>query len=286
MEQLTTAEAMSAWSDARRGRSRIGLVPTMGYLHAGHTSLMDALRPHCDQLVVSIYVNPTQFGPDEDLDRYPRDLPGDLATCEAHGVDAVFVPDTLYPPRFATRVRVEGLTDGLCGAHRPVHFEGVTTVVARLFGVTRCDVAVFGEKDFQQLRVLQRMAADLGWPVEVRGAPIVREPDGLALSSRNAYLGADARRRALSLSRALRAMASAVDAGESTVSKAATPTAPASTRAVGCSRSCARAASSPSRQIRALHAGAVPKSKISWWARRSPSCAWTSTMTPTSWRSA
>lgn len=214
MDILRSPDALIAWADARRREGRIGLVPTMGFLHAGHASLMDELRPRCDHLVTSIFVNPLQFGAGEDLDRYPRDLQGDLATCEAHGVDAVFTPDRMYPDGFATEVAVAGLTEGLCGADRPTHFRGVTTVVARLFGLSRCDVAIFGEKDWQQLQVIRRMTADLGLPVEVLGAAIVREPDGLAMSSRNAYLSAEDRRRAVSLSRALSAMAAAREAGQ------------------------------------------------------------------------
>lgn len=204
-----------AWADAARAEGlRIGLVPTMGFLHAGHASLMDLVRPHCDRLVVSIFVNPLQFGEGEDLDRYPRDPEGDAATCAAHGVDAIFSPEAMYPPGHATRVRVEGLTAGLCGAHRPVHFEGVTTVVARLFGLSRADVAAFGEKDFQQLAVLRRMARDLAIPIEILGGPIVRDDDGLALSSRNAYLSDAERARGLTLSAALRAMRDAAATGE------------------------------------------------------------------------
>lgn len=208
MQILHTADEMMRWADARRAaRQRIGLVPTMGFLHRGHASLMDQVRPRCDALVVSIYVNPMQFGPNEDLARYPRDLPGDLALCEAHDVDAVFAPDDLYGPDFSTRVRVSGLTERLCGLSRPVHFEGVTTVVARLFGLTRADVSMFGEKDYQQLAVIRRMARDLAIPVEVLGGLTVRDDDGLALSSRNKYLSADDRRRALSIPRALAAVA-------------------------------------------------------------------------------
>jgi len=164
---------------------------------------MDLLRPRVDRLVVSIYVNPTQFGPDEDLDTYPADLDGDLALCKAHGVDAVFNPPTLYPPGFATQVEVSGLTNGLCGARRPGHFRGVTTVVARLFGVTQCSEAAFGEKDFQQLMVVRRMTADLALPVRIVPGALIRDDDGLALSSRNTYLSAEQRRRALSLHRVL-----------------------------------------------------------------------------------
>lgn len=212
MDVLTTADEMIAWADARRAaHQRIGLVPTMGFLHRGHGSLMDQVRPRCDALVVSIYVNPMQFGPNEDLERYPRDLPGDLALCEAHRVDAVFAPQDLYGPDFSTRVKVTGLTEGLCGAFRPVHFEGVTTVVARLFGLTRADVSSFGEKDYQQLAVIRRMVRDLAIPVEVLGGATLRDDDGLALSSRNKYLSADDRRRALSIPRALGALAASSD---------------------------------------------------------------------------
>ncbi len=192
----------------------IGFVPTMGFLHAGHTSLMDALRPHCDKLVVSIYVNPLQFAPGEDLAVYPRDPEGDTAKCKAHGVDALFMPPDLYPDGFSTHVSVNGLTDTLCGASRPDHFEGVTTVVARLMGVTRADLACFGEKDFQQLMVIRRMVRDLALPVRIVPGPLVRDDDGLALSSRNVRLTAEQRHRALSLHRALFAMSKAAKAGE------------------------------------------------------------------------
>jgi len=207
VQVLTSADAMTAWSlEHRAAGRRIGFVPTMGYLHAGHASLVDLARNHCDRAVVSIYVNPLQFGPDEDLDRYPRDADGDLATCERHGAAAVFMPPTLYPSGFSTNVAVAGLTTGLCGAHRPGHFDGVTTVVARLFGIVRPHIAVFGEKDYQQLAVVRRMSRDLALGVEVVPGPLVRDSDGLALSSRNRYLSPDERRRGRSLSRALWAM--------------------------------------------------------------------------------
>jgi pantoate--beta-alanine ligase len=215
MQVIDNAEALVAVTDAWRAAGlRIGIVPTMGYLHRGHASLMSAIRGEVDRLIVSIYVNPLQFGANEDLDRYPRDLPGDLARCEAEGVDVVFTPNQLYPPGFATRVRVDGLTAGLCGAARPTHFEGVTTVVARLLGLARADVAIFGEKDWQQLVVLRQMVHDLAMPVRVVPGPIVRDDDGLAMSSRNAYLSPEDRRRGLSLSRALRAMQAAVEGGQ------------------------------------------------------------------------
>ncbi|HMV66934.1 MAG TPA: pantoate--beta-alanine ligase [Myxococcota bacterium] len=215
METLRTVDEMTARADGwRRAGLRVGLVPTMGYLHRGHTSLMDALRGQVDRLVVSVFVNPLQFGPTEDLARYPRDPDGDARRCAEAGVDALFMPDALYPAGFSTAVRVSGLTEGLCGASRPGHFEGVTTVVCRLFGVTRCDVAIFGEKDYQQLAVIRRMTRDLGLPVEVLGGALVRDDDGLALSSRNVYLSPDERRRALSLVAALRAVIDAADRGE------------------------------------------------------------------------
>lgn len=195
-----------SWRRALPPDRRVGFVPTMGYLHEGHTSLMDRVRARCDEMVVSIYVNPLQFGADEDLDRYPRDPEGDAAQCREHGADLLYMPPTLYPPGFCTRVQVDRLTSGLCGASRPGHFEGVTTVVARLFGLVGPHVAAFGEKDYQQLRVVEQMVEDLALGVEILPGPVVREPDGLALSSRNRYLSPDQRRRAASLSRALFAM--------------------------------------------------------------------------------
>ncbi len=207
MQVFTTPESMTAWSLEQRSEGRrIGFVPTMGYLHRGHASLVDLAGNHADRVVVSIYVNPLQFGPDEDLDRYPRDAEGDLATCQRHGAAAVFMPSSLYPPGFATNVQVRGLTRGLCGAARPGHFDGVTTVVARLFGMVRPHVAVFGEKDYQQLAVVRRMTEDLALGVEIVPGPLVRDHDGLALSSRNRYLSPSERARGLSLIRALRAM--------------------------------------------------------------------------------
>lgn len=218
MKHLSDASELLAWSDAQRASGRrIGFVPTMGFLHAGHASLMALLRPKVDALVVSIYVNPLQFGANEDLDTYPRDLEGDLNICAQQGVDAVFTPTNLYPEGFSTQVAVSGLTGGLCGASRPGHFDGVTTVVARLFGLTRCDLAAFGEKDFQQLMVLRRMVRDLAMPVKLVPGPIVRDHDGLALSSRNTYLSPADRTRGLSLSAALRHMVSLYAAGETSV---------------------------------------------------------------------
>ena len=197
-------EAMRAWArEHRKPRARIGFVPTMGFLHAGHRSLMERLRPEVDRLVVSIYVNPLQFGPEEDLDRYPRDPEGDATLCRDAGVDVLFVPESLYPTGFATSVSVHGLTDGLCGASRPGHFEGVATVCARLFGLTGCTHAAFGEKDYQQLAVIRRMVDDLALDPVIVGCPLVRDEHGLALSSRNKYLSDAERSRARSLSQAL-----------------------------------------------------------------------------------
>lgn len=186
----------------RQGKT-IGFVPTMGALHAGHTSLMDIARPLCDILICSIYVNPLQFAPTEDLSTYPHTPELDHHMCREHGVDIVLRPSTLYHPLHNTRVEVHELTNGLCGASRPSHFAGVTTVVARLFGLVQPDVAVFGEKDFQQLAVIRRMTEDLAMPIQIIGGPIVRDESGLALSSRNAYLTPTDKQRALSLSRTL-----------------------------------------------------------------------------------
>ncbi len=211
MEILRSPQEMAAWTAPRAGG--IGFVPTMGFLHPGHGSLMSLLRSRCQHLVVSVYVNPLQFGPNEDLDRYPRDPEGDAALCESQGVDALFMPPDLYPDGFATSVSVHGLTDRLCGASRPGHFEGVATVCARLFGLTRCSLAAFGEKDFQQLMVLRRMVTDLALPLSIVPGPLVRDDDGVALSSRNKYLSPDDRVRARTLHQALFAMRDAAAAG-------------------------------------------------------------------------
>src|SRR6056297_2976012 len=212
MERLTTIAAVRDHvAVARAAGHRIGLVPTMGALHEGHLSLVRRAREHADHVVVSIFVNPTQFGAGEDLDAYPRDLPGDLAALRGLGEQApqaVFTPSVaeMYPdgvPR--TRVLVDGLTERLCGASRPGHFDGVGLVVTKLHAIVQPDVAVYGRKDFQQLTIIRRLVADLDQPIEVVGAPIVREDDGVAMSSRNRYLDGDQRRTARSLSRALRA---------------------------------------------------------------------------------
>ena len=213
MEIARSFGEISARTRALRAAGRsIGFVPTMGFLHEGHRSLMRIARARADVSVVSIFVNPLQFGPHEDLARYPRDPEGDARQCEAERVDLLFLPDeTLYAEGHATNVHVGELTDGLDGAARPGHFDGVATVVARLFGLVHPTLAVFGEKDFQQLAVIRRMTEDLALDVEIVPGPLVRDADGLALSSRNKYLSPTERARALSLHKALFAMRSERD---------------------------------------------------------------------------
>ena len=213
----TKAEARAWVEEARRAGERVALVPTMGYLHRGHLSLVGIARERAERVAMSIFVNPLQFGPGEDLDRYPRDLERDLALAEGAGVDLVFAPTAreMYPegePWIA--VVPERGADRLCGASRPGHFRGVLTVVAKLLGIFSPDVAVFGQKDYQQLTLIRRMAADLELPVRVEAGPIVREDDGLAMSSRNAYLSAEERGRALALHRALEGCRRLFAAGE------------------------------------------------------------------------
>ncbi len=194
----------------------MGLVPTMGYLHAGHLSLVEAARRDETFVVVSIFVNPTQFGPHEDYERYPRDTAGDLQRCEEAGVELVFMPAVtdMYPPDATTTVHVAGLTETLCGPCRPGHFDGVATVVTKLLNIVQPDRAYFGRKDAQQLAVIRRMTRDLNLPVEIVGCPLIREPDGLAMSSRNAMLSADERQRALSLYRSLCQARERIQSGE------------------------------------------------------------------------
>jgi pantoate--beta-alanine ligase len=210
------AELRDRCEAARRAGSTVGLVPTMGFFHEGHRSLMRAASADHDLVVTTIFVNPLQFAPDEDLAGYPRDLPADTAAAESEGVDVLFVPSVpeMYPEPAVTTVHVAGLTDGLCGAARRTHFDGVTTVVAKLFSIVGPCTAYFGRKDFQQLVVVRRMAADLDLPVEVVGCPVVREPDGLAMSSRNAYLTPDERARVTGIFSSLGAAAAAVEDGE------------------------------------------------------------------------
>jgi len=216
----TPTEFRDACDEARKKGRRVGFVPTMGALHEGHLALVREAKKHADLVCVSIFVNPTQFGPNEDFSRYPRDLKGDSDKLSGASADLVFAPEAaaMYVEGDATRVRVSRLTDVLCGPFRPGHFEGVTTVVAKLFGIVGPCTAVFGRKDYQQLAVIRRMVKDLYMPVEVIGHPIIREESGLAMSSRNAYLSADERARALSLSRGLRLAMDAFAKGERSAS--------------------------------------------------------------------
>ncbi len=209
---------MTPW---RNSGERIGLVPTMGALHAGHMALVGAAQAACERVVATIFVNPKQFAPSEDLGAYPRREMADLDMLRAAGVDLAFVPgsEEIYPPGFATLVRVSGLTEGLCGAHRVGHFDGVATVVAKLLIQSMPDVAYFGEKDYQQLLVIRRMARDLDLPVRIEGVATVREADGLALSSRNAYLTPAERQVAPELARVLRGIAAALASGPTAVAQ-------------------------------------------------------------------
>lgn len=213
----TTAGIRSSIDEARQQNDTVGLVPTMGAFHKGHLSLMRRAREHNDLVVVSLFVNPTQFGPGEDLDDYPRDEARDAALAEQQGVDILFVPPAseIYPDGFATSIHVAGITEVLDGAIRGAsHFDGVATVVTALLGIVRPDVAYFGQKDAQQLLVVRRVVRDLHLGVRIEACPIIREPDGLAMSSRNVYLDADARPRATALNRALDAAARVHAAGE------------------------------------------------------------------------
>src|SRR6266436_5779922 len=217
MQELTIPKDMRAWSRAERARGRrIGFVPTMGFLHEGHLRLVDRARERADRVVMSIFVNPLQFGPQEDLTQYPRDLERDRKLAAERGVDCLFVPDTsaMYPTEPLVRVSPGPMADTLEGAARRGHFAGVLTVVAKLFHIVEPDIAVFGRKDFQQAMLVRRMVADLDFGLEIDVAPTVRELDGLALSSRNTYLKGDDRRAALALSRTLRAVEQAWRSGE------------------------------------------------------------------------
>jgi pantoate--beta-alanine ligase len=223
IETLTRIQEMREIAERwRREKRRIAFVPTMGYLHDGHQRLLKEGRRRGERLVLSVFVNPTQFGPNEDLERYPRDLARDAAIAESAGTDVLFAPTAagMYPSGApATRVAVAGLTETLCGRSRPGHFDGVTTVVAKLLHIVKPHVALFGEKDFQQLVVVRRMVRDLDLDVEIAGIETVREPDGLAMSSRNVYLDPSDREAALSLSRGIARAREAVAAGERRAAK-------------------------------------------------------------------
>ncbi|MGH7542541.1 MAG: pantoate--beta-alanine ligase [Gemmatimonadota bacterium] len=212
----TVAECREAVARARESGRRIGFVPTMGALHEGHLSLVDHARERSDWVVLSVFVNPLQFGPQEDFERYPRDPDRDARLAAARGADLVFEPslEEMLPRPLATRVTMEGPTDAFEGAARPGHFDGVLTILTKLFHVVQPDVAVFGQKDAQQAAVVKRLVRDLDFPVEIVVAPIVRDPDGIALSSRNAYLSEAERRSARSLSRSLERARSLIDGGE------------------------------------------------------------------------
>lgn len=217
MQILGTVAELRAWSRAAHSEGEsVGLVPTMGALHEGHISLVRAAKADCSAVVASIFVNPTQFGPNEDFSRYPRTFDADCSMLESDGVEVVFAPapEDVYKPGAATFVEVEGLSGRLDGASRPGHFRGVATVVAKLLIAAEPDRAYFGQKDAAQVAVLRRMVADLALPVDVVVCPIVREPDGLAMSSRNRYLSADERKKSLVLQRALQAVESGIAAGE------------------------------------------------------------------------
>ena len=217
MQVIQTKSELQRWSDAeRRAGHRVALVPTMGALHRGHVALVDRAREQASRVVVSIFVNPTQFNDRRDFEGYPRTLDADLEACRAAGADVVFAPSAaeMYPEGAASWVDVDGLTAPLCGASRPGHFRGVTTVVTKLFLAARPDVAVFGEKDYQQLAVIRHMTRDLGFGIEIVGLETVREADGLALSSRNVRLGPEARRQAVCIVESLEAAQALLDRGE------------------------------------------------------------------------
>ena len=212
----TVDEVRKQVKEWRREGFSVGLVPTMGYLHEGHQSLIEASVKENDRTVVSIFVNPTQFGPNEDFEAYPRDIEKDRALCGAAGADLIFhpEPEEMYPDGFCTYTNITGLSDALCGKSRPTHFKGVCTVVSKLFNIVCPDRAYFGEKDAQQLAIIKRMVKDMNIPVEITGCPIVREADGLAISSRNTYLSEKERGAALILSKAIYAGRDMVHAGE------------------------------------------------------------------------
>ena len=266
LQQIETIAGMkAACRSATRDGKKLGLVPTMGALHEGHLSLVRESKSQCDVTAVSIFVNPLQFGPTEDFAKYPRTLERDVALLEELGVDLLFMPSVaeMYPPGAKTYVEVDDLSSKLDGGSRPGHFRGVATVVCKLFEIVRPDRAFFGQKDAAQVAVLRKMVRDLDMDVEIVVCPIVREPDGLAMSSRNAYLNAEQRRQALVLSRSLQQVKSAFDAGERDAQKLAeigTQTVASETgREVGLLRDC-----------RSRHAGAGSSARLAvrWWQWR------------------
>jgi len=217
MEVIEKTDGMQQKAEELRLAGKVlGFVPTMGFFHEGHLELMRVARKHCDVVIISIFVNPMQFGPKEDLTAYPRDLAGDLAKARQVGVDIAFVPtvDQIYTKDFESRVSVEKVTKHLCGLSRPTHFDGVTTIVAKLFNITKPHLAVFGQKDYQQLTVISRMVKDLNMDLQILGVPTYREPDGLAMSSRNSYLNAEERKSALCLKKSLDLAREMVSKGE------------------------------------------------------------------------
>jgi pantoate--beta-alanine ligase len=217
MERIATIKDMrQCIQKLKRSGKTIGFVPTMGYLHEGHLSLVDEAKKHCDVIIMSIFVNPTQFDPHGDFDSYPRDIKRDEALAESHGTDIIFYPDTkdMYPSEILTWVNVEKITDVLCGARRKGHFRGVTTVVTKLFNIVKPDIAVFGQKDAQQAAVISKMVEDLNMDIEIKLAPIVREADGLAMSSRNVRLSREDRKNAKVLSQSLFMIKEGIAKGE------------------------------------------------------------------------
>lgn len=212
----TVNDVRSTVKEWKKNGLKVGLVPTMGFLHEGHLSLIKKAVSENDKVVVSVFVNPTQFGPNEDFEAYPRDLNKDAALCEEAGADLIFhpEPEEMYPDGFCSSVNMTGLTDALCGKSRPIHFQGVCTVVSKLFNIAAPDNAYFGEKDAQQLAIIKRMVKDLNFDIKITGCPIIREEDGLAKSSRNTYLNPEERQAALVLSKAVKCGRGLVESGE------------------------------------------------------------------------
>ncbi len=222
MKKIHSSQDMQKYAlELKAQGKRIGFVPTMGYLHEGHLSLIEIAKKHCEIVGASIFVNPTQFGPNEDFSKYPRDEKGDIQKLESVKTDFLFLPSAqdMYPEGFQTTVSLGEITKGLCGAHRPGHFDGVATVVLKLFNITQADVAVFGEKDYQQLAVIRKMVEDLNLAIEIIGAPTSRSSEGLALSSRNVYLNEEEKKQALTLYQSIQLVQKLYKSGEKDVKK-------------------------------------------------------------------